>query len=179
MALQERFWPCRDRFWPCRDHFWPCDIVYGHVENVFGLARTFLALPRSFLALSRSFLALRDRLHTSKNRMFYLEMRKLEWHKKESKFKIGQRKHWLCKWHHIKYKNLVISKGHLYNIFRSHTFMFKSSCKTGVMNKTVWSQWQPKLLGVNDKIIVRKTRTKCIFDCRAFDPSNGLKRRDW
>ena len=70
---------------------------------------------------------------------------------------------------------LGISKGHFYNIFRFHTFMFKSSCKTGAMNKTVWSQWQPKLLGVNDKIIVRKTRTKCIFDCHALTFPTGWK----
>ena len=32
---------------------------------------------------------------------------------------------------------LGISKGHLYNFFRCFTFMLKSSCKTGAINKTV------------------------------------------
>ena len=111
-----------------------------------------MALPRTFLAfrelfglaeivfgLARLFLALRDRLHTSKNRMFYLKMRKLECHNMNSTRKKVRSK--LAK-DNIdcpngiisSTKNLGISKGHLYNIFRR---MFESSCKTGVMNKTV------------------------------------------
>ena len=150
LSLRECFWPCeitfdlarsfldlQNHFWPCRDCFWPCKIVnrlaeivfglaeifFGLAEIVFGLARSFFGLVRSFLALPRSFLALRDRF----------------WSRKKVRSKLAKDNIDCPNGIISSTKNfyLGISKGHLYNIFRFHTFMFKSSCKTGAINKTV------------------------------------------
>ena len=77
--------------------------------------------------------------------MFYLEMRKLECHNMATY--LAQERKYVQSWPKTTlivqmasyqaqktFIYLGISKGHLYNFFRFHTFMLKSSCKTGAMN---------------------------------------------